>query len=262
MRFSSFRHSCAHILCKVRYPSNGRLAACARALEFECKVLGLEFALLHHIARIQYEQTHKSLVLRGRLVEARLPDDVRVLLRNGTTDIDILKEIHLENMYEKNYHPKVGDVVFDVGSHVGIFTLKASRLVGPTGLVFAFEPEPENFILLKRSVALNKATNVRIFREAVSSRSAMLQLHIHPIYSGMHSVQYGVDRTAKISVPSVTLDQVIRKYDIQEVNLLKLDVEGHELEVLRGADRFLNICKHTAFETHGGKGARHLALKP
>ena len=204
-------------------------------------VLVLKFTMLYGITR---------LVLRDRLVKAVLPDNVKILLRSRTVDIWVLHEIYLENIYEKRYHPKSGDVVFDVGSHIGIFTLKASRLVGASGAVYAFEPEPENFMLLKRNVALNKASNVKIFEKAVSSRNGTLQLYIHPTNTGMSSVQYATGRTDQIPVSSVTLDHIMQKHDIQELNLLKLDVEGHEIEVLRGANRLLNICNQIAMETH------------
>ena len=238
MHFSSFRHSCVYVLSKIRFRSNHLLGT---IFQFECIVLGFKLVLLKRIT---------SRMLRGKLVKALLPDDVKLLLRFGTNDTGILKEIYVENIYEKHHHPKSGDIVFDVGSHIGIFTLKASKLVGSTGFVYAFEPEPENFMLLKRNVGLNKASNIKIFSKAVSSRNGMLQLFIDPSNTGGSSVQYGTGRTSGIRVSSVTLDHIIQKHNIQEVNLLKLDVEGHELEILRGATHFLNICKQIAMETH------------
>ncbi len=223
-------------------------------LQFESTVLGFKFALL---TRPLLKNRIVSRVLRRKLVEARFQDNLRILLRYTTADLAILKDIYVENIYEKHYHLHQGDVVFDIGSHIGIFTLKASRLVEPNGFVYAFEPEPENFMLLKRNVALNKATNIRIFKKAVSSSSRILHLYVDAANTGAHSVQCATGQTRlltrSILVSSVTLDQIMQKFDVKEVDLLKIDVEGHELEVLKGANWFLTICKHIAMETHEGE---------
>lgn len=240
-RISPSRHSSIHVLSKFGL-LDGEAAA---RVEFDWMVLGLKLTLLNRIT---------PRVLRRKYVKALLPNNLNILLRNATADISILYEIYLKKIYEKHCHLKPGDVVFDVGSHIGVFALKASRLVGSSGVVYSFEPEPENFMLLKRNVASNNALNVKIFDRAVSSQSAMLHLHVHPTNTGMSSVQYATGRTAQISVSSITLDQVIKKYGIQHVDLLKLDVEGHELEVLRGANRFLSMCKHIVMETHEKEG--------
>lgn len=239
---SSFRHVLFYILCRIGLLDD----EVAARLEFEWMVLGLKFALLN--------RTLCRRVLRRKYVKALLPDNLEILLKNATTDILVLAEILLERIYEKHYHPKSGDTVFDIGSHVGIFTVKASRLVGSSGVVYAFEPEPENFMLLKRNVALNRALNVKTFNKAVSSQNGMLYLYVHPIETTWSSVQYAKEGTIQMSVPSITLDQIMQNDDIQEVDLLKIDVEGHELEVLRGANRFLDICKHIAMETHEREG--------
>jgi len=236
---STFRHSCVHVLCKIF-----RLdAESAARIEFDWMAIGLKFASLgrvRHIAKMQFP--------RWKLIKASLPDNQRIILRRA--DVPILVEIYLKDVYEKHYHLKPGDIVFDVGSHIGIFTLKASKLVGTDGIALAFEPEPQNFIFLQRNVALNNATNAQIFNTAVSSGNGILQLCIHPTNTGGHSTQYATGGHAQIPVPSVTLDYLIQEFSIKNVDLLKLDVEGHELEVLRGAGRFLEICRHIAMETH------------
>lgn len=241
MLSSLFWHSWVHVLCRIRYQSDGGLAT---GLEFKCMVLGAKLALLWPLA---------APLLRGRYFVAVLPDNTRVLLRYGTADSFILKEVYAQNIYEKYYHPKPGDTVFDVGSHIGVFTLKASRLIGYTGVVWAFEPEPENFMLLRRNIALNNASNIKAFKKAVSSRKGTLRLYTHPTNTGGSSVQFATGK-ASTSVSSITLDYIIQKHNIQRVNLLKLDVEGHELEVLRGTPRFLEICEHIAIETHERRG--------
>ena len=208
-------------------------------------VLGLKFAMLYTVI---------SRFLKRRLVIASLPDHTRILLRRMTPDIFIIDEIYVKNVYEKHYHPKRDDVVFDVGSHIGVFTLKASRFVGTGGVVYAFEPCPGNFALLKQNISLNNASNVKILNKAISSQKGMLQFYIDHTNPAASSFQYAGAGVRPIALPCITLDHVLQERDIQQVNLLKLDVEGHEIEVLRGARHFLGICEQIAMETHQRAG--------
>lgn len=243
LNISSLRHNCVHVLFKI-----GFLNGIASELEFDSTVLGIKFLILNLplIRRIH--------VLRNKLIIASLPGKLKILVRYESTDTFILNEIYNQNIYERHYHPKLGDIVFDIGSHIGIFSLKASRIVGTNGVVYSFEPNPINFVILKRNVMLNKASNVKISNKAVSSQNKILQLYLDPENTGGSSVQIKTGKTAQISVSSITLDNIINEKNIQEVNFLKLDVEGHELEILKGANHFLNICKHIAMETHEKMG--------
>jgi FkbM family methyltransferase len=195
--------------------------------------------------------------LSGRLFKGSLPGNLKILFRLDTIDIEVIEEVHFDRVYDRHYIPKTGDIVFDVGSHIGTFALKSSRLVGESGWVFAFEPEPRNFGILGKNIYLNDIQNVRTFNKAVSSGRRKVCLKINPGNTGGHTVQFNSDfekNKAEIWLSSVTLDQIIEKYSIQKVNLLKMDVEKHELEVLKGANRFLSICDNVAIETHEKTG--------
>jgi FkbM family methyltransferase len=190
---------------------------------------------------------------RSNMLKVVLPDGIKILCRNNWAEIFIIDELYLHNIYEKYYHPKRRDVIFDVGSHIGIFTLKASRLVGVDGVIYSFEPNPGNFAILKQNLIMNNSSNVRFFDKAVSSQNGSMPVFITDNNSGMSSVQFK-NANRQVSVFSVTLDHIIWEKGIQKVNFLKLDVEGHEIEVLKGANRFLDICECIAMETHERQG--------
>lgn len=100
-----------------------------------------------------------------------------------------LNRIHEEattNLFKKIV--KEGDVVIDLGANIGYFALLAAKLVGPTGKVFAFEPEPQNFSYLKKNVELNNYTNVMIEQKAVSNYNRRTKLFICPYDSGHHII--------------------------------------------------------------------------
>jgi FkbM family methyltransferase len=140
-----------------------------------------------------------------------------------------------------------GMVAFDVGANYGLYSLLFARCVGE-GSVFAFEPEPWNFERLTRNIALNDASVVTPIRAAVFSTDGEVELNVYPREQhGWHTLgRPAMELDGKpcgpegsLTVPSVTLDSFCSTHGITRIDLLKIDVEGAELDVLRGAKRLL-----------------------
>lgn len=135
---------------------------------------------------------------------------------------------------------RAGDCFVDVGANKGDFALLAARLVGDAGRVLAFEPEPNNCCWIERTLELNGSRNVRLFPLALSDEDgeAMLRLSRQ---SGAHTLLPGLPgrSEAERRVPVRTLDSLLDELGSPRIDLLKLDVEGSELRVLRGAQRVL-----------------------
>jgi FkbM family methyltransferase len=125
-------------------------------------------------------------------------------------------------------------VFFDIGAHVGFYSLLASRRVGMDGRVVAFEPNPRNVRFLKRHVAKNGVENVEIVQAAVSSTNGWVRFDD----SGNSSMGHVRD-DAGMRVPSVALDAWAAEHDLWPT-VIKIDVEGHELPVLDGATKILS----------------------
>jgi len=142
-------------------------------------------------------------------------------------------------LFEQLLEP--GMVVVDVGAHVGYYTLLAARRVGPNGKVYAFEPHPRNFALLKRNCELNGFRNVIALPMAVSSHSGYSRLYLsHRARTGLHSLypnRYASHRT--VVVESTTLDGFFEKQGWPRLDLLKMDIEGAELAALEGSKQLL-----------------------
>lgn len=141
----------------------------------------------------------------------------------------------------------VGQTFFDIGANVGYYTILASRLVGPSGQVVAFEPLVRNLAYLQRHVELNNASNVRVLPFAVSSESTILSFS-----SGQNSAMghLDADGAGDTVVPTVTLDEITERLGIMP-DVLKIDVEGAEMDVFRGAEHVLSEAKPAIFlSTH------------
>lgn len=129
----------------------------------------------------------------------------------------------------------------DVGANIGLHSVLASRAVGEEGHVFAFEPEARNHALLIRNLEANGCTNVTVMQAAVGEHSGTMPLYLAPGGSiGTHSL-LGSSRDAEPAreeVPVIRLDEYFKTAG-RRLDVLKVDVEGYEGFVLRGAKRLL-----------------------
>jgi FkbM family methyltransferase len=162
-------------------------------------------------------------------------------------------EMHLDladsiqrNIYLGTYEPretalvrqwlKPGMTFVDAGANVGYYSALAATCVGPSGWVFAVEPQPNSYRQLAAMIQQNGLTQVRVFACGLSAAEGELPLYLAPESAGENNatmVAHGASR--KITVPVKTLDGCMREWGIDQIDLLKIDVEGHEPQVFQGA---------------------------
>ena len=138
---------------------------------------------------------------------------------------------------------KPGDVVLDIGANIGCHTLAFSRLVGPQGLILAYEPERLNFHTLCGNIALNNIHNIHCYQKAVGSYSGFIHV---PELDLDKTVNFGglsltEDYSAGVSyqVPLLKIDDIA----LPKVNLIKMDIEGMEKLALEGLTDTINRLK-------------------
>jgi FkbM family methyltransferase len=139
-----------------------------------------------------------------------------------------------------------GDTIIDVGSNIGTETLLFAKRVGNQGKVFAFEPLPSNFSILKEMVELNKLKNVELFQAAVADKAGRLRFLPPPEDWSVGEGRIMKDeakRYNEIEVESLVLDQMFKSGKLFSPRMLVMDVEGAELSVLHGAERILIECR-------------------
>lgn len=147
-------------------------------------------------------------------------------------------EMPLQLALAAHLHP--GDVFYDIGANVGFFTLIAARLVGPRGRVVAFEPVTANAAAIRRNIALNHFTNITVIEAAVSDHEGEEDLLVtdHGGGAALTSAKAppahpGSSHTA-VRTATTTIDGLLAREEIPAPVMVKIDVEGAELEVLRG----------------------------
>jgi len=133
---------------------------------------------------------------------------------------------------------KPGDTVVDVGANIGYFSLLFAQCVGRSGTVYAFEPVPRLVLNLKRNLGLNKLNCVNVTAVALSDRRGKARFYEGPAdNSGLSSLREPRQSSASFEVELAPFDELID--DHSKVTLVKIDVEGAELQVLRGMERML-----------------------
>jgi FkbM family methyltransferase len=131
-----------------------------------------------------------------------------------------------------------GDVVLDIGAHIGYYTLLFSSLVGESGKVFAFEPDQANFRVLEKNVAINRLSNVTLVQNAVSNLNGIAQLYVSRSNSGDHQMYRSDSERPAVDVASLQLDSYFDN-EVHDISFIKMDIQGSEWAALRGMERLV-----------------------
>ena len=122
---------------------------------------------------------------------------------------------------------KPGDIIVDIGANIGYYTLIFARLVGSKGKVYAFEPDPTNFELLRANVEANGYKNVVLEQKAVSSKEWEATLHLSQGNLGDHRLYDSLDDRDTILVEAIALDRYFENIE-REIDFIKMDIQGAE----------------------------------
>ncbi len=186
------------------------------------------------------------------------PYGQKILYRPNTLD----KMVLWEQWGAKDYQTvtvKDGDVVIEIGGHIGTSTLNYSHLVGPRGVVYSIEALPGNFEILKKNIARNDVGNVKAFELAIVGSSDIdhIALNTNPYNSGGHSIfKMSVEEEATSVCPAMTLEKFVETQGIDHVDILQMDIEGAEFDIFFNADKsLLASIPQIMFEYHDAYAA-------
>ena len=161
----------------------------------------------------------------------------------------IFNEYEAVSGYFMEYLPKKGDVVIDAGAFHGFFTGILSLLVGGSGKVIAFEPNPGNFNILKKNLSDNKFKNVIFVNKGLSNEDADSLLFLQDGLDSSFLINN--PHSEKIKATTVRLDSELPKLGIKKVDFIKMDIEGSEIEAVKGGRKTLeNNDLHLAIASY------------
>ena len=128
------------------------------------------------------------------------------------------------------------DVILDIGANIGYFTLILAKIAGEKGKVFAFEPYPKNFEILKKNIEVNNYKNVILENKAVFNKNEKIKLFLSPINNGAHRIFNTLNGKNSIEVEAIKLDDYLKN---KKIDFFKMDIEGAELNALIGMESIL-----------------------
>ena len=141
-----------------------------------------------------------------------------------------------------------GDIAIDIGANLGWYSVLLNRISESGSTIFAFEPDPNNFELLKFNVTKNDCSNVKAFNNAASDKNETLSLYKYPEKNrGRHSL-LPQKNVQKVDVSAVCLDAFLDSELHSKVKFIKIDIEGYEFYALRGAINILKYCPMVMME--------------
>ena len=129
-----------------------------------------------------------------------------------------------------------GMTFFDVGANVGFVTLIAASIVGPSGRVVAFEPVPENVAAIRENLALNAIEWVELHQTAIARSSGSASLIISEVsaFSRLAHISVPSEDRERIEVAVTSIDELLASGSVPKPDVIKIDVEGAELEAIEG----------------------------
>lgn len=203
-----------------------------KALVTVNRVLFVPIFFMRKIARKEFIKNY-PLVLWDIVVET---EGVTFICRKHTVDFEYATQTYEGQL--RDYMFIDAGVFIDIGAHIGKYTVPIAKKLGNKGKVVAIEPDPDNFRALLQNIAVNNLYNVIPIQAACSSDNGETLLYKHPCDPSGNSIVHKSRRS--IVVQTKTLDTIVKELGVTDVRLIKIDVEGAELDVLKGARNTLS----------------------
>jgi len=196
-----------------------------------------------------------------QVLEIKLPYNLRAYIPVTVIDAVWRNVLHIfwYRDYElvKNFIPKKGWKVIDIGCFIGLWLLKVSRFIGENGIVIGFEPNPLAYKIARMNVEINMLRNAVVHDYAIGAKNGESILYIPRDYLNSSLLrEYVLDMSGEyikaLKVRVVTLRRVLETYKLHRIDLVKIDVEGYEEVLLRSCKNILrgDNIKRLIIEVH------------
>ncbi len=143
---------------------------------------------------------------------------------------------------------KTGDTILDIGANVGFYTMLGSSIVGEQGRVIAVEPNPKTFGKLEKTIQSNQIKNALALNIGLGSQESEVELYFNSSLGNDSATMVAHGATESVRVKVLTLDDVVAQHNIGTIAYVKIDVDGFEPEVFKGAKNLLLAGKIKAMQ--------------
>lgn len=188
----------------------------------------------------------------GRRLELYTRDGLHFTVRQNKRDATVLAEVFLDKEYNRGFQLPENPIVIDVGGYIGDFAIYATRYLNAQRVI-TIEPSPLNFALLEANIRNNNYQDrIVALRKAVTD-GRPVRMNIDTTEAGQMRVSayYASGRDELKEVPGISLEQIVKDYDLPRVDLLKIDCEGGEYTILLTAPApVLRATQNIVFEYH------------
>lgn len=209
--------------------------------------------IMYHIFNFIYTEFRgkKRKKLKPEFVKVKVNDYEMIINKNG-------KGIEKDLLLNKTREPistKImktwctpGSVVLDIGANIGYYTILAAKNVGKKGKVYAIEPAKYSYSLLKKNIKLNNLKNVKLYNIAFGDYNGKLKIYIEEASNYNSPIPVGKKNEIEV-VPCYKIDTFFKKMK-RKPDIIKIDVEGYEYNILKGAEKTLNHVEKIFVELH------------
>ena len=198
----------------------------------------------------------KKIVCRGAIVFLNQRDPV----------VSGALALHLYEKDEINFLSQIvqkGMRILDIGANVGLYTAILGKGAGNEGLVYAFEPDPENFSFLLKTIAANKLSNTHAVQAAAASQAGRMRLFTSSDNRGDNRLYENELSDGCVDVEVICVDDFLRENFLDTIDLIKIDVQGFEAEVLAGLEHTIrNSPRLTLLSEFWPDGLRRAGAEP
>lgn len=213
-----------------------KISSNLRIYKKDIRTKGLYYSIIHRLYKIPLLKLILTPIVNILKPDYILVENLKLYIDKFDTTVSeklVLTKVWepLETkLFEKSINK--GDIVLDIGAHIGYYVLIASKRVGHEGKVYAFEPDSKNFKLLQKSVTENGLKNVVLINKAVAQESGEARLYLNRENTGDHRIYDSKDKRESILVKTTTLDDFFKDL-MRNVSLIKMDIQGGELRVFK-----------------------------